>query len=149
MASLLSNMHAPNVTKNDDIQSLRHYIDEQHDQSKKYMKGMEESFKNSHTHLKNWLFLIFHHMGLMLRLPHTIHRLQMGIHKPSHLMAMPINSYGGQSHPPPIWDKHAVLHKTESFELELGPSDPQRMVPSFMTNDKEPRQATILFVRSN
>jgi hypothetical protein len=85
---------------------------------------MEESFKNSHTHLKNWLFLIFHHMGLMLRLPHTIHRLQMGIHKPSHLMAMSINSYGGQLHPPRIWDKHAVLHKTESFELELGPSDP-------------------------
>jgi hypothetical protein len=34
MASLLSTMHAPNVTKNDVIQSLRHYIDEQHDQSK-------------------------------------------------------------------------------------------------------------------
>lgn len=42
--------------------------------------------KRWHTHLKNLLFLIFHHMRLMLGPPHINHQLQMGIHKLSHLM---------------------------------------------------------------
>jgi hypothetical protein len=45
MSSLLPSSQTHHVSKTDDIQSLRHYIDEQRDQLKQYIGGMEEYFR--------------------------------------------------------------------------------------------------------
>jgi hypothetical protein len=45
MTSLLPATHAPNVSKPDDIRSLRHYRDEKWDQLKQYMRVWNNPLK--------------------------------------------------------------------------------------------------------
>jgi hypothetical protein len=41
IASLISSLQIPNVSKTDDIQSIKHYIDQQQNQMKQQIGGLE------------------------------------------------------------------------------------------------------------
>jgi hypothetical protein len=41
VASLLSSLQVPNVRKPHDIQSIKHYVDQQHNQMKQHIGGLE------------------------------------------------------------------------------------------------------------
>jgi hypothetical protein len=45
VASLLSSLQVPNVSKPDDIQSIRGYVDHQQNQMKQQIEGLEESIR--------------------------------------------------------------------------------------------------------
>ena len=45
VASLLSSLQVPNVSKPGDIQSIKHYVDQQQDQMKQQIGGLEESIR--------------------------------------------------------------------------------------------------------
>jgi hypothetical protein len=45
VASLLSSLQIPNVSKPDDIQSIKYYVDQQQDQMKQQIVGLEESLR--------------------------------------------------------------------------------------------------------
>jgi hypothetical protein len=45
VASLLSSLQVPNVSKPDNIQSIKHYVDQQQDQMKQQIRGLEESIR--------------------------------------------------------------------------------------------------------
>jgi hypothetical protein len=45
VVSLLSSLQVPNVSKTDDIQSIKHYVDEQQNQMKQHIRGLEESIR--------------------------------------------------------------------------------------------------------
>jgi hypothetical protein len=45
VASLLSSLQVPNVSKPDDIQSIKYYVDQQQDQMKQQIVGLEESIR--------------------------------------------------------------------------------------------------------
>jgi hypothetical protein len=45
VASLLSSLQVPNVSKSDDIQSIKYYVDQQQDQMKQQIVGLEESIR--------------------------------------------------------------------------------------------------------
>jgi hypothetical protein len=45
VASLLSSLQIPNVSKPDDIQSIKYYVDQQQDQMKQQIVGLEESIR--------------------------------------------------------------------------------------------------------
>jgi hypothetical protein len=45
VASLLSLLQVPDVTKPHDIQSIKHYVDQQQDQIEQQIGGLEESFR--------------------------------------------------------------------------------------------------------
>jgi hypothetical protein len=45
VASLLSSLQVPNVSKPDDIQSIRWYVDHQQNQMKQQIEGLEESIR--------------------------------------------------------------------------------------------------------
>jgi hypothetical protein len=45
LASLLALLQVSNVSKPDDIQSIKYYVDQQHDQMKQQIGGLEESIR--------------------------------------------------------------------------------------------------------
>jgi DNA-binding transcriptional regulator YbjK len=45
VASLLSSLQVPNVSKPDDIQSIKYYVEQQQDQMKQQIVGLEESIR--------------------------------------------------------------------------------------------------------
>jgi hypothetical protein len=45
VASLLSSLQVPNISKLDDIKSIKHYVDQQQDQMKQKIVGLEESIR--------------------------------------------------------------------------------------------------------
>jgi hypothetical protein len=87
MSSLRPTIPILNVSKTDDIQSLRHYIDEQRDQIKQHMGSMEEDVRKIKRAFEKSTIPNFPSYGmiLMLRPPHTTHQLQIGFQKPSPL----------------------------------------------------------------
>jgi hypothetical protein len=42
VTSLLSSLQVPNASKPDDIQSIKYYVDQQQDQMKQHIRGLEE-----------------------------------------------------------------------------------------------------------
>jgi hypothetical protein len=50
VASLLSSLQVPNISKPDDIQSIKYYVDQRQDQMKQQIVGLEESIRKlTHT----------------------------------------------------------------------------------------------------
>jgi hypothetical protein len=50
VASLLSSLQVPNISKPDDIQSIKCYVDQRKDQMKQQIVGLEESIRKlTHT----------------------------------------------------------------------------------------------------
>ena len=45
VAPLLFSLQVPNVSKSDDIQSIKYYVDQQQDQMKQQIVGLEESIR--------------------------------------------------------------------------------------------------------
>jgi hypothetical protein len=45
VAYLQSSLQVPNVSKPDDIQSIKHYVDQHQDQMKQYIVGLKESIR--------------------------------------------------------------------------------------------------------
>jgi hypothetical protein len=45
IGSLLSSLQVPNISKSDDIQSIKHYVDQQQDQMKQQIGGLEKSIR--------------------------------------------------------------------------------------------------------
>lgn len=125
MASFLPTTHAPNVSKPDDMQSFRQYIDEQHDQFKQYMGGMEESFKKlTRAYGKSVVSNFPSHEIDAKAATHNSSNLNGHSQtQPSYVVSM--NSYTGQPQPPPpVWDKPTVLPTTRPSRTELGLSAP-------------------------
>jgi hypothetical protein len=65
VASLLSSLQVPNISKPDDIQSIKQYVDHQQNQMKQQIGGLEESIRKLTHTWRSLLLLVFHHMRLV------------------------------------------------------------------------------------
>jgi hypothetical protein len=83
VASLLSSLQVPNVSKPDDIQSIKYYVDQQQDQMKQQIVGLEESIRKLTRTLEKSVAPSFPSYETSNRI---IHRQQMEICSPSHYM---------------------------------------------------------------
>jgi hypothetical protein len=86
VASLLSSLQVPNVSKPGDIQSIKQYVDQQHNQMKQQIGGLEESIRKLTRTLEKSVAPSFPSYETSAGYLCLIHRRQMGIHSPSHYM---------------------------------------------------------------
>jgi hypothetical protein len=86
VASLLSSLQVPNVSKPSDIQSIKQYVDQQHNQMKQQIGGLEESIRKLTRTLEKSVAPSFPSYETSAGYLCLIHRRQMGIHSPSHYM---------------------------------------------------------------
>jgi hypothetical protein len=78
ITSLLLSSQVPNVSKSDDIQSIKQYVDQQQDQMKQHIGGLEKPLME--------LTRAFEKSVAPSFLSYLIHQQQMGIRSPSHFM---------------------------------------------------------------
>jgi hypothetical protein len=83
VASLLSSLQVPNVSKPDDIQSIKQYVHHQQNQMKQQIGGLEESIRKLTRTLEKSIAPSFPSYETSNRVLCLMYRQQMGIHNPS------------------------------------------------------------------
>jgi hypothetical protein len=89
--SLLSSLQIPNVSKPDDTQSIKHYVDQQQNQMKQQIGGLEESIRKLSRSLEKSVAPSF---------PSFESSNRMFMSNTSATNGMSMNSYPGQIPPP-------------------------------------------------
>jgi hypothetical protein len=125
VASLLSSLQVPNISKSDDIQSIKYYVDQQQDQMKQQIVGLEESIRKLTCTLEKSVAPSFPSYATSNRISMSNTSAINGDLQPQPLYGMPMNSYIGQVPPPPsLLGRSTPLNTVESSELLPGPFGP-------------------------
>jgi hypothetical protein len=124
-ASLLSSLQVPNVSKPDDIQSIKQYVDHQQNQMKQQIGGLEESIRKLTRTLEKSVAPSFPSYETSNRVFMPDVSATNGDSQSQPLYGMPMNSYSGQIQPPPsLLGRSAPLNTVGPSEPLPGPSDP-------------------------
>jgi hypothetical protein len=86
ITSLLSSLQIPNLSKPYDIQSIKQYVDQQQNQMKLHIRGLEESIRKLTRSLEKSNAPSFPSFQTTIGCLCLIHRQQMGIRSPDHYM---------------------------------------------------------------
>jgi hypothetical protein len=125
VASLLSSLQVPNVSKPDDIQSIKQYVDHQQNQMKQQIGGLEESIRKLTRTLEKSVAPSFPSYETSNRVFMPDVSATNGDSQSQPLYGMPMNSYSGQIQPPPsLLGRSAPLNTVGPSEPLPGPSDP-------------------------
>ena len=116
VASLLSSLQVPNVSKPDDIQFIKQYVDQQQDQMKQQIVGLEESIRKLTRTLEKSVAPSFPSYETSNRIYMSNTSATNGDLQPQPLYGMPMNSYPGQV--PPL---SSLLGRSASLNT-VGPS---------------------------
>jgi hypothetical protein len=117
VASLLSSLQLPNVSKPDDIQSIKQYVDQQQNQMKQPIGGLEESIRKLTRTLEKSVAPSFpsYETSNRISMPNT--SATNGDSQPQPLYGMSMNSYPGQIPPSP-----SLLGRSAPLDM-VGPSE--------------------------
>jgi hypothetical protein len=118
VASLLSSLQVPNISKPDDIQSIKYYVDQRQDQMKQQIIGLEESIRKLTRTLEKSVAPSFPSYETSNRVSMSDASATNGDSQPQPLYGMPMNSYSGQIQPPPSLLGRSAPQNT------VGPSEP-------------------------
>jgi hypothetical protein len=99
VASLLSSLQVPNVSKPDDIQSIKQYADHQQNQMKQQIGGLEESIRKLTRTLEKSVAPSFPSYETSNGVFMSDASATNGDSQPQPLYGMPMNSYSGQIQP--------------------------------------------------
>jgi hypothetical protein len=125
VASLLSLLQVPNISKPDDIQSIKQYVDHQQNQMKQQIGGLEESIRKLTHTLEKSVAPSFPSYETSNRISMSNTSTTNGDLQAQPLYGMPMNSYPGQVPPPPsLLGRSAPLNTVGLSELLPGPSSP-------------------------
>jgi hypothetical protein len=123
VTSLLSSLQVPNVSKPDDMKSIKQYVDHQQNQMKQQIRGLEESIRKLTHSLEKSVAPSFPSYETSINTSAS-----NGDSLPQPLM----NSYPEQIPPPPsLLGRSAPLDTVGPSKLLLGPSDPYVDRPAF------------------
>jgi hypothetical protein len=118
VASLISSLQVPNVSKPDDIQSIKQYVDHQQNQMKQQIRGLEESIRKLTRALEKSVAPSFPSYETSNRVFMFDASAINGDLQPQPLYGMSMNSYSGQIQPlPSLLGRLAPLNA-------VGPSEP-------------------------
>jgi hypothetical protein len=132
VASLLSLLQVPNVSKPDDIQYIKQYVDHQQNQMKHQIGGLEESIRKLTRTLEKSVAPSFLSYETSNRISMSNTSATNVDLQPQPLYGMPMNSYPGQVPPPPsLLGRSANLDAVGPSELLPGSSDPYTNCPAF------------------
>jgi hypothetical protein len=98
VASLLSSLQVPNVSKLDDIQSIKLYVDQQQNQMKQHIRGLEESIRKLTRLLEKFVPPSFPSYETSNRISMSNTSATNGDSQPQPLYGIPMNSYPEQYH---------------------------------------------------
>ena len=118
VASLLSLLQIPNASKPNDIQSIKQYVDQRHNQMKQHIRGLEESIRKLTCSLEKFVAPSFPSYETSNRIYMSNTSATNGDSQQQPLCRMPMNSYPGQIPPPP-----SLLGKSTPLDT-VGPSGP-------------------------
>jgi hypothetical protein len=118
VASLLSSLQVPNVSKRDDIPSIKYYVDQRKDQMKQQIIGLEESIRKLTRTLEKSVASSFPSYETSNRVFMSDASATNGDSHPQPLYGIPMNSYAGQIQPLPSLLGRSVPLNT------VGPSEP-------------------------
>ena len=118
VASLLSSLQVPNVSKPDDIQSIKQYVDHQQNQMKQQIGGLEESIRKLTRTLEKSVAPSFSSYETSNRVFMSDASATNRDLQPQPLYGMPMNSYSGQIQPP-----SSLLGRSAPLNV-VGPSEP-------------------------
>jgi hypothetical protein len=125
VTSLLSSLQVPNVSKPDDIQSIKYYVDKRQDQMKQQIIELEESIRKLTRTLEKSVAPSFPSYETSNRVFMSDASSTNGDSQPQPLYVMPMNSYSGQIQPlPSLLGRSAPLNMVEPSEPLPGPSGP-------------------------
>jgi predicted transcriptional regulator len=125
VASLLSLLQVPNVSKSDDIQSIKQYVDHQQNQMKQQIGGLEESIRKLTRTLENSVAPSFPSYETSNRVFMSDVSAINEDSQPQPLYGMPMNSYSGQIQPLSfLLGRSAPLKTVGPSEPLPGPYDP-------------------------
>jgi hypothetical protein len=132
VTSLLSSLQVPNVSKSDDIQSIKQFVDNQQNQMKQQIGGLEESIRKLTRTLEKSIAPSFPSYKTSNRISMSNTSATNGNSQPQPLYGMPMNSYLGQIPPPPsLLGRFAPLDTVGPSELLPGQSGPYADRPAF------------------
>jgi hypothetical protein len=132
VASLLSSLQVPNISKPDNIQFIKQYVDHQQNQMKQQIGGLEESIRKLMHTLEKSVAPSFPSYETSNRISMSNTSATNGDLQPQPLYGIPMNSYPGQVPPPPsLLGRSATLDAAGPSELLPGPSDPYADRPAF------------------
>jgi hypothetical protein len=132
VASLLSSLQVPNVSKSDDIKSIKQYVDHQHNQMKQQIGGLEESIRKLTRMLEKSVALSFPSYETSNRIFMSNTSATNGDSQPQPLYGMLMNSYPGQIPPlSSLLSRSASLDAVGPSELLLGQPGPYADRPTF------------------
>jgi hypothetical protein len=117
VASLPSSLQAPNVSKLDDIQSIKQYVDHQHNQMKQQIGGLEKSIRKLTCTLEKFVAPSFPSYETSNKISMSTLSATNGDSQPQPLYDMPMSSYPGQI-PPPL----SLLGRSAPLDT-VGPSE--------------------------
>jgi hypothetical protein len=138
VTSLLSSLQVPNVSKPDDIQSIKQYVDHQQNQMKQQIGGLEESIRKLTRTLEKFVAPRFlsYETSNMISMSNT--SATNGDFQPQPLYGMLMNSYPGQIPPlSSLLGRSAPLNTVGPSELLPGPSDPYADRPACSAEQSE------------
>jgi hypothetical protein len=116
---------SPNVSKPDDIQSIKQCVDHQHNQIKQQIGRLEESIRTLTRSLENSVVPSFPSYETSNRISMSNTSVTNGDSQPQPLYGMPMNSYPGKIPPlPSLLDRSAPLDTVGPSELLPRPSSP-------------------------
>jgi hypothetical protein len=131
VASLLSSLQVPNVSKPDDIQSIKYYVDQRQNQMKQQIVGLEESIRKLTRTLEKSVAPSFPSYETSNRVFMSDASATNEDSQPQPLDGMPMNSYSGQIQPlPSLLSRSVPLNMVGPSEPLLGPSGPYEDRPA-------------------
>jgi hypothetical protein len=134
VASLLSPLQIPNVSKPDDIQSIKQYVDHQQNQMKQQIGGLEESIRKLMCTLEKSVASSFPSYETSNKISMSNTSATNGDSQPQPLYGMPMNSYPEKIPPlPSLFGKSAPLDTVGPSKLLPGQSGPYADRPAFPT----------------
>jgi hypothetical protein len=151
VASLLSSLQVPNVSKPGNIQSIKKYVDHQQNQMKQQIGGLEESIRKLTRTLEKYVAPSFPSYETSNRVFMLDVSVIKGDSQPQPLYGMPMNSYSGQIQPlSSLLGRSAPLNTVRPSEPLPGPSGPyaDRTACSAGQSGATLKQPSSLFGRS-
>lgn len=123
VASLITSLQIPNISKFDDIQSIKQYVDQQQNQMKQQIEGLEESIRKLTRPLEKYVAPSFPSFETNNRMSMSNKSATNRDSQPQPLYGMPMDSYPGQIPPPlSLLGRLAPLDMVGSSEPLLGSS---------------------------
>jgi hypothetical protein len=138
VASLLSSLQVPNISKHEDIQSIKYYVDQRQDQMKQQFLGLEELIRKLTRTLEKSVAPSFPSYETSNRIFMSDASATNGDSQPQPLYGMPMNSYSGQIQPlPSLLGRSTPLNTVGPSEPLPRPSSPYAYRPACSTGQSE------------